>query len=67
MHHGKINRLFRERGYGFIRDVDGRDIFFGVHSLVGLKFDELAEDQKVEYDVEKSRKGPLAFNVRRFV
>jgi CspA family cold shock protein len=64
MHSGRINKIIRHRGFGFIRDVDGRDIFFNLHSLVGINFEELSEDQKVEYDVEKSFKGPCAFNVK---
>ena len=64
MHNGKIKKLVRERGFGFISDTDGREVFFHQSSLVDLKFDTLNEEQAVEFDVEQSPKGPRAINVR---
>jgi CspA family cold shock protein len=64
MHKGKIKKLVRERGFGFISDTDGRELFFHRSGLVDLKFDALTEDQAVEFDVETSPKGPRAINVR---
>ncbi|HNW39976.1 MAG TPA: cold shock domain-containing protein [Candidatus Omnitrophota bacterium] len=63
MNTGKINKLVRERGFGFISDTDGREVFFHQNSLVDVKFQDLNEEQKVTYDVEKSDKGPRAINV----
>ncbi len=63
MHTGKIKKLVRDRGFGFISDTDGRDIFFHQSSVVDAKFDALAEEQTVEFEVEKSPKGPRAINV----
>lgn len=63
MHTGKIKKLISDRGFGFISDTDGRDVFFHQGSLVGAKFSELNIDQSVEFDVEKSEKGPRAVNV----
>jgi CspA family cold shock protein len=64
MHNGTIKKLVRERGFGFISDTDGREVFFHQSSVIDSKFDVLNEDQKVEFDVEKSEKGPRAINVR---
>ncbi len=64
MHIGKIKKLVRDRGFGFIDDTDGREIFFHQSSLIDVKFDGLNEDQKVEFEVEKSPKGPRAINIR---
>lgn len=64
MHTGTIKRLIRERGFGFISDTDGRELFFHQSSLIDVKFDELYEDQKVEFEVEQSPKGPRAINMR---
>ena len=64
MNTGKIKKLVRERGFGFISDTDGRELFFHQNSLVEIKFDALNEEQSVSYDVEKSDKGPRAINVR---
>jgi CspA family cold shock protein len=63
MHTGKIKKLVRERGFGFISDTDGREVFFHQSSLVDLKFDALNEEQDVEFEVEKSPKGPRAINI----
>ncbi len=64
MHTGKIKKLVRERGFGFIEDTDGREVFFHQSSLVDLKFDALTEEQKVTFEVEKSPKGPRAIDIR---
>jgi CspA family cold shock protein len=64
MHVGKIKKLVRERGFGFIGDTDGREVFFHRSSLVNTPFESLSEEQEVEFDVEKSPKGPCAVNVR---
>ena len=64
MHTGKIKKLIRERGFGFISDTDGREVFFHQSSLIDIKFDALNEEQGVEFEVEKSPKGPRAINVR---
>ena len=65
MHKGKIKKLVRDRGFGFISDTDGRDVFFHQSSLaVDLKFDSLNEEQEVSFEVENSEKGPRAVNVQ---
>ena len=64
MHNGKIKKLVRDRGFGFISDVDGRELFFHQTSLIDTQFDAIKEDQSVEFEVEKSPKGPRAINVR---
>jgi len=63
MNTGKIKKLVRDRGFGFISDTDGREVFFHQNSLVEVKFDALNEEQAVSYDVEKSEKGLRAVNV----
>lgn len=64
MHTGKINKLVRDRGFGFISATDGREVFFHQSSLIDIRFDELREDQQVEFEVEKSPKGPRAMNIK---
>ena len=64
MNTGKIKKLVRDRGFGFISDTDGREVFFHQNSLVEVKFDALNEEQSVTYDIEKSDKGLRAVNVR---
>ncbi len=64
MHTGKIKKLVRERGFGFISDTDGNEIFFHQSSLMDVGFDALKEEQEVEFEVEKSPKGPRGINVK---
>jgi CspA family cold shock protein len=64
MHTGKIKKLVRERGFGFISDTDGSEVFFHKSKLVGIEFDALNGDEEVEFDVEKSPKGSSAVNVK---
>jgi len=63
MHTGKIKKLVRDRGFGFISDTDGREVFFHRSSLVDVQYDALNEDQAVEFEIEQSPKGPRAINV----
>jgi len=64
MHTGKIKKVVRERGFGFISDSDGREVFFHQSSLIDTQFDALKEDSEVEFEVENSPKGPRAVNVK---
>ena len=63
MHSGKIKRVVRERGFGFISDTDGKEVFFHQSSLVDTQFDALKEEDNVEFEIENSPKGPRAVNV----
>ena len=63
MHTGKIKKLVREKGFGFISDTDGSEIFFHKNNLVDLEFDALNENDELEFDVEKTPKGSSAINV----
>ena len=63
MHNGKVKKLVTERGFGFISDSDGREVFFHQSGLVGATFADLKEEQEVEFDIEQSPKGPRAVNV----
>jgi cold shock protein len=64
MHTGKIKKVVRDRGFGFISDTDGREVFFHQSGVIDTRFDALTEEQKVEFDIENSPKGPRAINVR---
>ncbi len=63
MHKGKIKKLVRDRNFGFISAEDGREIFFHKNSLVGITFEDLSGNEDVEFEVEKSPKGPRAINI----
>jgi len=63
MHTGTIKKLVRERGFGFISDTDGRELFFHQSGLIEAKYDTLTEGQKVSFEVEQSPKGPRAVQI----
>ena len=62
---GKIKRVVRDRGFGFIRSTDGQEVFFHRNGLQQMDFDSLKEGSTVEFEVEQSEKGPRATNVRQ--
>ena len=64
MFKGQIKKIIRDRGFGFIDAEDGREIFFHMSSLAEGNFDLLNEGDDVEFEVEKSQKGPRAKDVR---
>lgn len=62
---GTIKRL-NERGFGFIAcdgEKNGSHFFHAKH-LMGLRFDGLAEGQRIEFESVQGDKGPEARNVR---
>jgi CspA family cold shock protein len=56
---GKITRLVRDRGFGFIKSDDSNeDVFFHTTSLVGSVFDDLQEGQTVEFELQPDPRNP---------
>ncbi len=54
---GSIARLVGNRGFGFIRDARGQELFFHATSVEGAVFDELHEGQRVEFERESDTRG----------
>ena len=63
MAEGTIKRL-TDRGFGFIDNGSGTDMFFHSSSVEGMRFEELNVGQRVSYSVGQGPKGPCAKNVR---
>ena len=61
---GHVKWFNPEKGFGFIRQENGEDIFVHYSSINGQGFKSLAENAKVEYEEEVGDKGPKAVNVR---
>ena len=61
---GKIKRLIRERGFGFITAEDDKEVFFHRSALAEGDFDALEEGASVEFDLEEGPKGPRAVNLK---
>ena len=62
---GTVTKYFREKGYGFISDEQGNDVFVHFSALNMDGFKELKDGEKVEFEVTEGAKGPQAANVRR--
>lgn len=63
MHTGKIKKLVLEKGFGFISDADGSDVFFHKNNLVDIAFETLTGGEEVSFEVESSPKGTRAVKV----
>ena len=60
---GTVKWFNNQKGYGFISDETGKDVFVRYSGLVGDGFKSLDEGQAVEFDVQQGAKGPQAVNV----
>ena len=61
---GIIKKIFPEHGYGFIRSLDERDIYFHEHSVLHQAFAELKQGTLVRYTEEMGDQGPQAGTVQ---
>ncbi|MCR4892762.1 MAG: cold shock domain-containing protein [Lachnospiraceae bacterium] len=62
---GTVKWFNNQKGYGFISDEDGNDVFVHYSGLNMEGFKSLDEGQKVEFDVVNGEKGPQATNVNK--
>ena len=53
------------KGYGFITQEDGQDVFVHYSAVQGSGFRSLAEGDRVEFEVTKGPKGLQAANVKK--
>ena len=62
---GKVKWFNNKKGFGFIAQDGGKDIFVHHTSILGKGFKILHEGEMVSYEVMDSDKGPKAVNVER--
>ena len=64
MAQGTVKWFNAEKGYGFISPDDGSaDVFVHYSAIGGSGYRSLEENQRVEFEVEQSPKGPQASGV----
>jgi CspA family cold shock protein len=60
---GKVKWFNEQKGYGFIQQDNGPDVFVHFTAIQGEGFKTLIEGERVEFDIIEGEKGPQAANV----
>jgi CspA family cold shock protein len=60
---GKVKWFNNSKGYGFIENEGGGDVFVHYSAIQGDGFKTLNEGESVEFEVSQGDKGPQAVNV----
>ena len=63
MSKGTVKWFNNQKGYGFISDEEGNDVFVHYTGLNMDGFKSLEQDDAVEFDIQDGTKGPQAINV----
>ena len=63
MHTGTVKWFNESKGFGFISQESGEDVFVHFRSIIGDGFKTLTEGQQVKFDIEQGDKGLSATNV----
>lgn len=62
---GTVKMFSKEKGFGFIRSEDGKDVFFHYSELQMEGFKNAEVGEEVEFDLQESDRGPRAANIRK--
>lgn len=65
MANGVVKWFNDKKGYGFIENAEGGDVFVHYSAISMSGFKTLAEGDQVSFEVEKGDKGPAAANVMK--
>ena len=65
MQQGTVKWFNAKKGYGFISDEEGKDVFVHFCALIMDGFKALNDGERVEFEVVEGEKGPQAANVVR--
>ena len=65
MAEGTVKWFNDSKGFGFIEQDNGPDVFVHFSAITGDGFKSLAEGMRVSFDVVEGQKGPQASNVVR--
>jgi len=62
---GHVKWFNANKGYGFISQESGEDVFVHFSAIQGDGFKTLNEGQEVEFEITSGNKGPQASNVQK--
>jgi cold shock protein len=62
---GKVKWFNAEKGFGFIEQEGGDDVFVHFSAIQSEGFKSLDEGQEVSFDIEEGQRGPQAVNVQK--
>jgi CspA family cold shock protein len=65
MPEGKVKWFNDQKGFGFIEQDGGKDLFVHHTAIMGEGFKSLSEGQRVSFETEETPKGPKAKNVQK--
>ncbi|MDA9366383.1 cold-shock protein [Pseudomonadales bacterium] len=60
---GKVKWFDEKKGFGFIEQESGPDVFVHFRAIQSAGFKTLMDGQAVEFEIEQGQKGPQAVNV----
>jgi len=60
---GTVKWFNESKGFGFIEQESGPDVFAHFSAISGSGFKTLAEGQKVQFNITSGQKGPQAENI----
>jgi CspA family cold shock protein len=65
MANGTVKWFSNQKGFGFIQQENGPDLFVHYTEIKGDGFKSLAEGDQVTFEIGQGKKGPVAVNVNK--